>query len=161
MNEQEQELFETELRRLELSQLPHELQARLQRLRQTEPLKEIRRPQAAFRERGAWAWLRWIAPATAAMLALFAVIWHLNRDTSTAPTHLASPNKAFKADHVEIDRELLDSIDTIQHTPDGEPVHFRINQWMEAVTLRDSTRGVEVIQRTPRIEVVPVSFGSY
>ena len=45
--------------------------------------------------------------------------------------------------------------------PDVEPVRFRLRHWLDAVTVRDSVRGVEVVQRIPRIEVVPVSFDSY
>ena len=83
------------------------------------------------------------------------------RGRNSASPATAASAATFKADQVEIDRQLLGSFDAVANMPEGEPVRFRFQQWMDAVTLRDSVRGVEVVQRIPRIEVVPVGFASY
>ena len=103
--------------------------------------------------------LRWLAPVTA--VALLVVVARLNRGGYSATPATAVSAPTFKADQVEIDRQLLGSFDAVANMPEGEPVRFRFQQWMEAVTLRDSIRGVELVQRTPRIEVVPVGFATY
>ena len=102
-----------------------------------------------------------LAPSTAAAVALLAVVAHLNRGRNSAPPASAASAPALNADQVEIDRQLIGSFDAVANMPEGEPVRFRFQQWMDAVTLRDSVRGIEVVQRTPRIEVVPVSFATY
>jgi hypothetical protein len=73
----------------------------------------------------------------------------------------AASEPILKADEVEVDQELLGSFEAVADLPDGEPVRFRCRQWIDEVTFRDSARGVEVVQRVPRMEVVPVSFASY
>lgn len=149
--------FESELRRLKPAPLPDELQRRLEFCSAAKPR------EAPVRRVRVWELfvtsLRWLAPASVAILLLVSLLWHGHRERERARTVAAIP--AFNADHVEIERELIDSFETVASTSDGEPVRFRIEQWMEAVTLRDTARDVEVVRRTPRIEVVPVSFGSY
>jgi len=161
MNEREHEKFEADLRRLKPARLPDELAARLDA-----PLpmtaRAFERRQRSKVWRSGWSFsLRWLAPATAAAVALlaFTTLWNLARNP--APPTTKAPAPMLKADQVEIDRQLIGSFDAVANMPEGEPVRFRFQQWMDAVTLRDSVRGLEVVQRTPRIEVVPVSFDTY
>ncbi len=161
MNEREQELFEAELRRLKPARLPDEYELRLNSPPPV-PSREFETRQRSLARRPDWSlWLRWLAPLTAVAAALLVVVSQLNRGRNSAPPSSGASAPTLKADQVEIDRQLLGSFDAVADMPDGEPVRFRFQQWMEAVTLRDSVRGVEVVQRTPRIQVVPVSFATY
>ena len=161
MNEREHELFEAELRRLNPARMPAEFESRLNASRpmpsrefETRPRSQVWRLDWSF-------WPRWLAPVTAVAVALLVVVSQLNRGRNSASPATAASAATLKSDQVEIDRQLLGSFDAVANLPDGEPVRFRFQQWMDAVTLRDSVRGVEVVQRTPRIEVVPVSFATY
>jgi len=161
MNEWEHELFEAELRRLNPARLPDKFESRL-----NTPPQVLSREFETRQRSQVWShdwsiWLRWLAPVTAVAVALLVVVAQLNRGRNSAPPATAASAPTLKADQVEIDRELLGSFDAVANMPEGEPVRFRFQQWMDAVTLRDSVRGVEVVQRTPRIEVVPVSFATY
>ncbi len=161
MNERDHELFEAELRRLKPARLPGQLQARLEDVPPTAPAQsEVRRPSRA-RAPGAWLWLRWLAPATVAVLAVLVVVSQGDHHRNTSPPAISPSVPSLRADQVEIDQQLLGSFDTVAEMPDGEPVRMRVHQWMDAVTLRDSASGVEVVQRTPRVRVVPVSFAVY
>ncbi len=160
MNERENESFEAELRRLRPANLPDEFESCLS------PPPPIASPHLAPEPRsrrlslGASSWLRWLAPAAALALVWPLVLTQLKRGTQSPPA-TAVPAPTLKADEVEIDRQLLDSFDAVANLPDGEPVRFRLQQWMDAVTLRDSVSGIEVVRRIPRIEFVPVSFATY
>ena len=161
MNEQDHELFEAELRRLKPARVPDELQARLPDLPPNGPAQtEIRRPARAPAT-GWWRWLRWLSPATVALLAVLVVVFKGGNHRNPTPPAISTSIPALKADQVEIDQQLVGSFDTVAEMPDGEPVRMRVNQWMDEVTLRDSASGVEVVQRTPRVKVVPVSFAVY
>lgn len=161
MNEREDEMFEAELRRLKPARLPDELHARLDvpPFRTPQTFEPRRRSQAW---RLGWQpWRRWLAPATAVLVATLFAVSQWDRGRQSAPPAPAAPAPTLKADQVEIDQELLGSFDAVANLPDGEPVRFRFQQWMDAVTVRDSARGVEVVQRIPRLEVVPVRFVTY
>ena len=160
MNEREHELFEAKLRQLKPGRIPDELQARLADLPPRSPARsEVRRPLR--RVPGGWLWLRWLTPATMASLAVLVVVIRGGNHRSPTPPAIPGSTPALKADQVEIDQQLVGSFDTVAEMPDGEPVRMRVNQWMDEVTLRDSATGVEIVQRTPRIKVVPVSFAVY
>jgi hypothetical protein len=73
----------------------------------------------------------------------------------------AEPRPALKADDVEFDQQLVAAFDAVARLPGGQPVRFRCREWADAVVLRDSARGIVIEQRTPRLEVVPVSFETY
>ena len=161
MNEREHELFEAELRRLKPARMPDEFESRLNAQAPVPSHEFASRSRSQMSLLDTSSWLRWLAPATALALALLAVLSQLHRGRNSAPPITPASVPALKADLVEIDRQLLGSFDAVADMPDGEPVRFRFQQWMDAVTLRDSVRGVEVVQRTPRIEVVPVSFATY
>jgi negative regulator of sigma E activity len=161
MNQREHELFEAELHRLKPARLPEEFESRLN----ASPPMQSRECETRQRSQ-VWlldwpSWLRWLAPLTAVAVALLAVVSLLHRGRNSAAPTTAPSAPTLRADQIEIDRQLLGSFDAVANMPDGEPVRFRFQQWMEAVTLRDSVRGVEVVQRIPRIEVVPVSFATY
>lgn len=161
MNERENDLFEAELRRLEPSRLPDDFQSRLHPAPPMLSREFEMRPRAQVGRLDWSLWLRWLAPVTAVAVALLVLVSQWNRGRNSAPPTTAAAAPTLKADQVEIDRQLLGSFDAVANMPDGEPVRFRVHQWMDAITLRDSVRGVEVVQRTPRIEVVPVSFATY
>lgn len=105
-------------------------------------------------------WFRWLAPATAVLLAVtvFVSKGGLFRNLKTAPTAISNSPPARKADAVESDQQLANAFDTMAVMANEEPVRMRVHQWMDEVTLRDSATGVEVQQRIPRIKVVPVSY---
>jgi hypothetical protein len=166
MSERDNELFEAELKRLKPARLPVELHARIgQRFSATAPRETETSRAPEPRVAGWWSWLHWLVPATAVVLAALVVMFQGGKHRITTPPAPAAATAAtepsLKADEVEVDQELLGSFDAVADLPDGEPVRFRCRQWIEEVTFRDSARGLEVVQRVPRMEVVPVSFASY
>ncbi len=161
MNEQDNERLEAELRRMKPARLPDELQSRLEAARPQPLWHTVTRQRSRPQPPGWWLWLRWLAPAMVAGLALLLVVAQADRKLPGVSPTTAATEPPLKADQVEINHKLLASFDTVANLPDGEPVRFRCREWVDAVTLRDSASGVEVVQRTPRIEVVPVSFETF
>jgi hypothetical protein len=163
VNEHEQDLFEAELRQLQPAKLPEDLAARLAAARLNVAALEAK-PSADRRRSARWLpLLRWLAPATAAAAATLALVVWLNRPDGgrpETPLHAVSP-RALQADAVEIDRQLIGAFEAIATLPDGEPVRLRVREWMDEVVLRDTAHGVAVQQRSPRIEVIPVSFETF
>ena len=164
MNEREQELFEAELCRLKPNRPPEEF---MTRLAAAQPLSR-EEPRSRGRPAPAWAWwriLRRLAPAgaVAATMAVLLVWQPLKPGTKSPgrPVTTVTPRPALNADDVEIARQLVGGFDAVARMPDGEPVRFRCHEWMDNVILRDSTQGVVVEQRTPRLEIVPVRFETY
>jgi hypothetical protein len=163
MNDREHEPFEAELRRLKPAEPPEEFMARLAAAR------PMPRAQSSVRSRAAWqpgVWrvpLRWLAPAMAAAVVAVLLVWQPSKPEAgrPGPPVIAPAKPALKADDVEIDRHLVAGFDAVARLPGGEPVRFRCREWMDSVVLRDSARGVEVEQHTPRLEVVPVGFETY
>lgn len=160
MNEPDTEFFEAELRRLRPAPLPAELKARLERARPESSGRTFPEPRAAGGLAAWWGWLRWLAPVAAASLVLWLLVGRPGRQPGH-PSQPASFGPGLNADEVVIDRTLLTSFDTVATLPDGEPVRLRCRQWLEAVTLRDSARGIEVEQRTPRLDIVPIALETY
>ena len=65
----------------------------------------------------------------------------------------------LKADDVEIDQPVGWPLSTLsRELPNGQPVRFRCREWSDEVVLRDSASGIVIEQRTPRLEVVPVTL---
>ena len=163
MNDCEHELFEAELRRLAPARPPAAL---LERLAATSQPRPARNPQLSsiHNQLSGWRLLRWLVPATAVGAAAAILLVgrspgpasHRRADLPVAP---AQPG--LKADDVEFDQQLVASFDAVAQMPDGQPVRFRCREWADAVVLRDSARGIEIEQRTPRLEVVPVRFEIY
>jgi hypothetical protein len=173
------EEFELELSRHRPAAPPSDF---LARLREAAPVSErvVSEPALARAGSGFWipgpGWLvlrrmwrslRWgLAPA--ALLVTAGVII-LNQLRGTAPDHSEMKSaparvlatESVRADHVNIEQELVNSFDAVALLPTGEPVRYRCREWVDQVTLRDRSRGVIVEQRAPRVEVVPVRFETY
>jgi hypothetical protein len=164
MNDREHELFEAELHRLKPAEPPQEFMARLAA---AQPIPSVQPSVRSRLVRQPDVWLvllRWLTPAMAAAAVVAALlVWQSSKPEARqhSPPIVASAKSALKADDVEIDRKLVAAFDTVARMPGGEPVRFRCHEWMDNVVLRDSARGVEVEQRTPRLEIVPVGFETY
>ncbi len=107
--------------------------------------------------------LRWLAPAAAVAAVVALLVWwpsrHDQRQNGKQGRAAAQP--ALRADNVEFDQKLVAAFDAVARLPSGQPVRFRCREWADAVVLSDSARGIVVEQRTPRLEVVPVSLETY
>lgn len=164
MNDRERELFELELRRLKPAEPPEELMARLAAAL---PMPRVQSGVRSWPARQPDVWrvlLRWLAPAMAAAAVVAAVLIRREPRPEDGPPRqpvIAPAKPALKADDVEIDRRLVAVFDTVVRMPGGEPVRFHCHEWMDNVALRDLAKGVEVEQRTPRLDVVPVGFETY
>ena len=162
MNPDEEMRLEAALRKIKAAQPPPDFMARLHA---AGPPRPSERPANAVGivTGGAWTGLlRWLVPATA--LAVGAVvIWRLNLPASRPPLapKIAANAPTLKADQVQIDRELVSAFDAVGQLPSGEPVRFHCQEWVDKVELRDTTRGLIVQQRVPRLEVLPVNFETY
>jgi hypothetical protein len=66
-----------------------------------------------------------------------------------------------KADKVEFGQDLVATFDAVARLPSGQPVRFRCRQWSDQMVMRDSSKGLVIEERTPRLEVVPVRFETY
>ena len=164
MTGHEPELLEAELRRLKPAQPPEEFLARLVAARPGLPAPRETRWSAFSRCGDWWRLLRWLAPGVAAVAA-FVALWAVRVADPTpgrqGPTVAARAKGMLKADDVLIDRHLVATYDAVAQLPGGEPVRFRCREWADGVVWRDTARGVEIEQRTPRLEIVPVRFETY
>jgi hypothetical protein len=155
MNDEEQQRFEDSLRRAQPARPPEEFMARL---RASKPVSEPRRVRTIA---GGLNWLRWLAPAAAAVVAcvLIARAWiHPG-----IPTGHAMPPAAYglKVDKLSVDQELVSSFDVVAQLPDGVPVRFRCQKWQDQWIASDTNHGVQIEQNNPRVEVTPVRFETY
>jgi hypothetical protein len=161
MNDTELNQFEASLRTTRPALPPPDFERRLVAAR---PLAQPR-PRQQPQDDAGFSWrqiLRWLVPATALILAA-GVLWLTDvRRPDSSPLSIPAATAArLSADEVRIDHELVSAFDAIARLPEGEPVRFRYREWMDDVILRDSTRGVVIHQRTPRVEVVPLRFETY
>jgi len=161
LNEQEQERYEAELRRTPPARLPIQFMARLLAAKPgPEPAQRPRlQPPPAWTQW--WRLGRWLAPAlAAAAVALFVGRGHFGSKSipNTKPLVAAA---GLKADDVQVDHELVSSFDVVATLPGGEPVRFRCSQWKDQLLVTDKSRGVEIEENSPRVEVVPVRFETY
>jgi len=163
VNENEQELFEAELRRISPARPPADLMARLMAAGPPDMMRhEAERPVVP----GLRAWwlvrLGWLVPAAAVVIAALGV-WRVRLSPARVSwqTRAAAVAPALKADDVRIGRELISEFDAVARLPSGEPFRFRCCQWMDEVIVGDKARGIVIEQRTPRVEVVPVRFETY
>ncbi len=167
MTEQEHQQLEADLSRLRPARPPTEFLERLAEsapavrpsVKTSEPRRRPETPNwwALFR-------FRWLAPATAlAVLVAGGLLWRSGTPTGRGGIPRLTPlgKPILKADKVEIDQQLVSTFDAVGRLPGGEPVRFRCRQWNDQMVLRDSARGVTVEQRTPRLQVVAVSYDTY
>jgi hypothetical protein len=96
-------------------------------------------------------------------VAITLLLWRWSRPENEASgsAPVAADKPVLKADDVEFDQQLVASFDAVARLPSGQPVRFRCREWSDEVVLRDSVSGIVIEQRTPRLEVVPVSFETY
>lgn len=163
--DQEQDGFESELRRIKPGKLPEELMARLRAAELPSPVTSPETRLPASSAPSFLQMLRWLIPATAAIL-IAAVVWQGSHNSNQADQDVNFPITAGKrpllnADNVEIGKELVSSFDAVATLPGGEPVRFRCQQWMNKVVVDDKKQGLLVENWTPRVVVVPVGFETY
>jgi hypothetical protein len=154
--------LELELSRLRPARLPSELRARLIEARPNHtPEKAAHRVN--YRAMLLSRILRWWpAPAAAALALLLAgAIWFRTPAIDHTEPAVADTRPALIADEVQIERHLVAAYDSIASLPDGEPVRFRCWEWIDEITVRDTTQGIVIHQRIPRFEAVPVQFETY
>ncbi len=167
MSERELESLERELRKLQPARADEDFVSRLVAAR---PAKTAALPcrEVPVREARAAGWWRnlgwWLTPAAAACLAL--MIW-LKPAPEVGQQRLVT-NHAAGGDtvplvpgEVEIEHDLVGSYETVAELPSGVPVRFRLDQWEDTMVYRVPSRGIAVERRTPRLEIVPVSYVSY
>jgi len=168
----DEELFETELKRLKPARPPEEFISRLEAGLGRTNLVETRfgtsreRTPAKAGTPNGFGWLRWLVPGTALAGAACLVALVLSRDATPAikPVGDAAENSTvapLKADDVQIDRRLVASFDAVTRLPDGAPLRVRCREWADKVVVVDSGNGVVIEQTQPRLEVVPVNFEIY
>jgi hypothetical protein len=162
VNEQEQEKFEAELRRITPARLPEHFLARLQAARPDAKPAPQKRAQEAAAMPGWQNLLNWLTPA----LALASVVLFVSRldfNTESIADKVPLPTMAYgmKADGVRVDQELVSSFDVVAKLPTGEPVRFRCQKWKDELIVTDKSSGIEIEQSSPRVEVVPVRFETY
>ena len=171
MSDHEQDKFEAELRQLKPGKLPEDLVARIQTAVSTSPVHSSQTAPRAPLSAGFLQILRWLVPATAAIL-IAAVVWHRQQDSGepvastvasqeTAPTTPSPTEPLLRADNIQIGKELVSSFDAVATLPGGEPVRFRCQQWISKVVVDDERLGLLVESRSPRVVVVPVGFETY
>jgi hypothetical protein len=154
--------FETELRELKPVKPPAEFMSRLSEV--LADMAPATKPPAVLPARRlAWPSLfRWLAPAMALGMVLVSLNWHVGSPTKNGvPLPSPAVTSTLKADHVEIDRNLIGDFDAVARMPGGEPVRFRCREWADEVVLHDSTLGITIERRMPRLEVIPVSLETY
>lgn len=158
----EHELLEVELRRLKPAEPPKKFMARLEELLPPAPAKP---PRPHISPASFWGQLaRWLVPATAAVALITAALVWLSLKPATEAGRSKpgiAAKSALKPDDVQIDRQLVAAYDAVAQMPDGEPVRFRCQQWMDELILRDAARGIQIEQRTPRFEIVAAKLETY
>jgi len=160
VNEQEQDRFEAELRRIPPASVPDQLMARL---RTSSPCAIPSHPQPQYSAVTAPVWWRewrWLTPALAAALAGLLVLL-TNVKSGSDKQAPAPPAYGFKAGDVQVDRQLVSDFDVVAKLPGGEPVRFHCQKWNDQMVMTDTNRGMEIVRDSPSVEVVPVRFETY
>jgi len=162
MNDSDRKLLEVELRRLKPAAPPAEFLARLAAAPPAPQPPAIAQSRPAQRAIGLRILLRWLATATAAVAVALLLAWP-SATPPPRPAHLPAlaALAPLQADDVEIDHRLVSAFDAVARLPDGVPVRLRCREWVDNVVLRDSAQGVEVEQRTPQLEIIPVRLETY
>ncbi len=163
MSDSEHEPFEAELRKLAPARPPAELMRKLGAAsrsgRAQVPQSSALTPRASW-----WFVLRWLVPAAA--VSAIALAWLVWQSLAPEPVRhdkarAVATDPGHKADDVEFDQRLVASFDAVARLPSGQPVRFRCREWADALVVRDPASGIVIEQRTPRLEVVPVSLEIY
>ena len=170
MSDDELTSVEAELRRVRPGRAPEQFVDRLQHAVQRESGISNRSnengaahldgfnqssPVAALRK-----WLKRLAPIAGAAVLLFALFFMRNEpEPDTAKTVLDAEPQVI--DEVELDNYLVAAFEGVATMPDGLPLRFRCYGWQQELTFRDASGAIEVEQRGPRLEVVPVGFDVY
>jgi len=161
LNDHELQRFEAELRRAAPAPLPEQFMTRLRAAKlAAEPARRMR-----FEPKPGWTrWWRlgrWAAPAmAAAVVGLMVGKGKVDLQSIATKKPLAVAG-GLKVDDVQVDHELVNSFDVVATLPGGLPVRFRCRQWKDQLVVTDRSRGVEVQQDSPLVEVVPVRFETY
>ena len=164
MNEHDQDdgLFEAELRQLQPAKLPEDFAARLDAARSGTVAGRSDQPAPVSPAVSWWDRLRWLIPATAAAcLAGALLVVRVHHAGKPGPVSTTAAPPALLADDVEIDRQLISSFEAVATLPGGEPVRVQCREWMDEIVLRDTAHGVSIEQRSPRYEIVPVRFETF
>jgi hypothetical protein len=160
VNEQEQERFEAELRRIQPAPAPHLLMARLGATKPCPVPATNECRQSAKVTPNWWQVWRWVAPALAAVVAGLLVA-RANFKSGKVAMVSAPATYGFKANDVQVEQDLVTSFDVVAKLPGGEAVRFHCQKWNDQVMVTDTNRGTEIVEDNPRIEVVPVRFETY
>ncbi len=164
MNNRDHEFVEAELRRLKPAEPPKDFMARLAEIPRAAPAPPARHCESVSPANSWLHLLRWLAPATAVVaLVLAALVWLPPRTDPEpgGPVPDQAARSVLKPDDVQIGRQWIAAYDALAQMPGGEPVRVRCQEWMDEVVLRDSARGVQIEQRTPRLEIVSVSLDTF
>ena len=105
--------------------------------------------------------MRWLLPASAAAAIMVVALRQSPKPPTVTVDKTKSDPSGLRADDVQFEQNLVASFDAVAQMPNGDPVRFRCREWSDGMTLRDSSRGIVVEQRTPRLEVTPISFETY
>ena len=162
MKDQELEKFEATLQRLKPAKPPAALLARLTAVRETSSSSKTAVHRSAGSHSGGWFHvLRWLLPASAAAAIMVVALRQSPKPPTVTVDKTKSDPSGLRADDVQFEQNLVASFDAVAQMPNGDPVRFRCREWSDGMTLRDSSRGIVVEQRTPRLEVTPISFETY
>ena len=168
MNEREHDSFEAELFEIRPAKVPDDFAKRLAAFppRASASLRRATRLTRVPQPAHPWQLLRWLVPAMASAAGLVAIgVWrsapaHMRPASTSTPTAVSAP-AALRADEVEIGRQLIGTFETVATLASGEPIRLRCREWMDQVVLRDTAHGLAIERRTPRFEVLPVSFETF
>jgi hypothetical protein len=162
MTDHDLDSFEQELSKLTPASPPSSLARRLS----IEPRRPVAQ-RAQKRVSGettssvpAWlAWVRLLAPA--GVVVVLAVFLWIQIDDDIEVTPPATTANSWMPEEIEVDRHLMVAFEGIARLPDGMPFRFRYYGWDEELVARDASGTVELRQRQPRAEIVPVTMAVY
>ena len=155
MNDDEQNRYETALRRMTPAPVPVEFMARLQAAKPLPALVKTASRKPAWSGIAWWKILGWATPALAAALSVLLYV------TPRVAQPYKSAHGLHVADDVKVDHELVTSFDVVATLPDGQPVRFRCLRWNDQMIVTDKRSGLEIEQSNPRVVVTPVRFETY
>lgn len=163
MSEHDLKSLEAELRRMRPARAPGPFVNRLQCAVRNSSFQTAP-AQARDADRASdsiWqACLRLLLPVGSAAIIL-AVLLLTRKTSEPSASDVASSAAAQAIDEVELDQQLVAAFEGVAQLPGGPPLRFRCYSWQEELTFRDANGALEVEQRQPRLDVVPVGFDVY